>query len=133
MVDFFSGVSGANLYKLKNVKGEYFFLKTAIVISSSKSLKSEFQNYTWLKGKFLVPNVIFYEISNKIEYLCISKLKGKSLDAYLDIYEPVEIVTSFANTLKLLHSIKTDGKAKVQDIDSLLQLAKYNIDNNLVR
>ncbi len=121
------GATDANLYRIIIGNKEAYVLKKQF-----SSLKNDYLNYNWLDGKIPVPKVIFFEQFEQFEFLCVTELKGKTLQDYIDKIEEKEIVILYANSLKQLHSIKTDKKALVQNLEQRILKAKFNAENNLV-
>jgi len=120
------GATNAELFKIGVENGETYILK------KSSDLKKDFQNYQWLTGKIPVPQIVFFEHSEQYDYLCMTELQGQSLDYYINKIDKRQIVKYYAQSLKLLHSLKIDSEALVQNLDERLAEAAYNIENNLV-
>ncbi len=121
------GATDAYLYKIICDNANTYILK-----KQSSSLRNDYRNYKWLEGKIPVPKIIFYEQFQEYEFLCLSELKGKTLDDYIDKKKPSEIVSLYANTLKWLHSLQVDKNALVQCLDKRISIAEYNVKNNSV-
>lgn len=128
---FVSKISGgstdADLYKIKTSENETYILKKQF-----SSLEHDYLNYRWLEGKLPVPKIAFYEHVEKCELLCLSELQGETLEDQLDKKGANEIITQYANPLKWLHSLKIDNRAVIQNLDTKISRAKYNLENGLV-
>jgi len=120
------GATNADLYRIENNSGNY------ILKMQYSSLEKEYLNYKWLNKKLPVPQVKFYCQHNKYELLCMTELQGQTLEYYIGKVDAKEIIRQYAKSLKLLHSLKIDKNALVQDIDQKLSIAKFNLKNGLV-
>lgn len=122
-----AGKTNAQLFSIQTENGEQYILKC-----QENSLQNDYLNYTWLKGKVPVPQVVFYDQVDAYEMLCMTALKGYPLAGYIGEIEPAEVVKRYAQALKLLHSVKIDAYALVQNLSHRLRQAKNNMENDLV-
>lgn len=128
------GATQARLFQVTVGNQIPYILKAQRKVNSFESLQNDKRNYEWLNGKIVVPEVIFYELIDNQEFLCRTKQKGKTLDKFIGEISDEEIVKRYANVLRLLHSISLDENAfsnKI-DIETKIEIAKSNIENNLV-
>jgi aminoglycoside phosphotransferase len=124
---FVAGATNAGLYNIRTGDNKSFILK-----KQSSGLKNDYLNYKWLEGKLPVPEVIFYEQFNAYELLCMTELRGQTLEKYIGITDEKALVISYATALKLLHALPVDTGALVRDLDERMTIAAYNLENNLV-
>ena len=76
------GCSTSSVYKLEGVNGENAYLEIQD-LSKITELRWEKDALQWLKGKFSVPEVLYYVERSETGYLLISEVKG------LDSHEPI--------------------------------------------
>jgi aminoglycoside phosphotransferase len=126
------GGTDADLFKIRGKENEHYILKRQPYKESNLSLKNDYLNYKWLAGKVPVPKVKFYNQSDEYEFLCMTELKGETLEYYLNKSDEKDIIRRHATSLKLLHSLSIDQNAVVQGLDKKLSRAKYNLENGLV-
>lgn len=126
------GSTKAELFSITTGRSNHYILKKQYFRYPNAFLKNDYQNYLWLEEKVPVPKIIFYEKTSDFEFLCLTELQGKTLEYYLDKFESEKIIKLYANALKMLHSLKIDNKALVQQLDLKISKAKYNLENNLV-
>ncbi|TXJ26811.1 MAG: aminoglycoside 3'-phosphotransferase [Chitinophagaceae bacterium] len=126
------GATAACLYKIITKDKGSYILKMQPAHSATFSLHSEKQNYEWLLNKVPVPAVGFFHTTGSEELLCVSELSGKTLEAYIGEVNAEELVTRYAHTLQLLHSLPINSSAQVQSLEIKIRKAKFNVENNLV-
>jgi aminoglycoside phosphotransferase len=119
-----AGETDAQLFSIKVENNVSYILKY-----QKSSLKNDYLNYTWLKGKVAVPQVLFYEQFNDYQAICMTALKGFPLSRYIGKVEDSEIVRHYAKALKHLHSLAVDKDAPHQDLTSRVSQAQFNIKN----
>ena len=90
------GATNAELFKIRTGRGENYILK-----KQPLGLESEYLNYTWLKGKVPVPEVIFYHRIDDYEVLCMTELKGKPLDRYIGEINEKDIIGYFIRWISM--------------------------------
>jgi kanamycin kinase/aminoglycoside 3'-phosphotransferase-2 len=79
-----------------------------------------------------VPKVLFYEILDDKEFLCLTKLVGETLDKLSDKSSGGKIVQHYARALKLLHSLPIDELALKLSLEARLENAQYNLLNQVI-
>lgn len=131
------GSTKAELFRVTTGKSRNFILKKQDYNGFSVTFKNDYQNYLWLEGKIPVPKIIFYEQLSNFEFLCLTELKGNTLEYHLNQTElnqneNEKIIKQYAKSLKRLHSLEIDKDALVQQLDLKILKAKVNLDNNLV-
>ncbi|MFN4144516.1 MAG: APH(3') family aminoglycoside O-phosphotransferase [Runella sp.] len=117
-----AGATAAQLYKIVAQNKQTFILKV-----QKNTLLNDYKNYTWLKGKVPVPEVIFYECRDGWEYLCTTALEGKTLEDFRGEISDEALVKRYAQALKILHAVPIDTNAVVQNLDHRLQKAYFNL------
>lgn len=125
------GASGAEVFVLSANEGE-FILKQQKASTPFHSLQHEMENYRWLKDKIAVPEVKAFHADVRMEYLCMSRLPGSTLDSLLDVLPRDLWVTLFAETLKQLHAIPLDGTAPSRSLDAYVDAARDNLRRGIV-
>jgi aminoglycoside phosphotransferase len=126
------GSTNAELFRITTDESKSFILKKQTYNNHNINLKYDYLNYLWLDGKIPVPKIIFYEQLSDFEFLCLTELQGRPLEYYFDKIEAEEIIKLYAISLKKLHSLKIDKTALVQNLDSKISKAKYNLNNGLI-
>lgn len=85
----------------------------------------------WLEEKLPVPKVICVAKENGMNYLLMSRVKGKmSCDEYF-LEHPDELCEHLATALRMLWSIDISDCPTVRDIDCELKDAKRQVENKL--
>lgn len=125
------GATNADLFKIMTAEGESFILKRQTFDDSKVSLQNDKNNYEWLEGKVPVPTVKFYHRLDKYEFLCMTEIQGQPLENFFGKIDAKEVIRRYANSLKLLHSLKID-QFSFQNLDNRLEKAKYNLDHGLI-
>ena len=129
------------------IKDEDYFIdevgmsSSKVVIFKDKVLKiqaideeseHEYNIMKWLQGKLPVPKIIKYNRQENKSYLLMSKLEGKMSceDEYLRC--PELLTSLLAAGLKRLWQIDISNCPFSFSLDKKLEMAKYNVENNLV-
>lgn len=121
------GGSDAKIYSILTEDNRKLILKT-----QPSSLENEYSNYKWLEKRTKVPEVIFYSRHNKTDFLCMTELRGYSLDHFIGEISPDEVIRRFSETLKSLHSLVLDQTTLVQNLDQRLLQAEKNLKENRI-
>jgi aminoglycoside phosphotransferase len=132
MLSISGGATNADLFRILDDEGQSFILKGQTLDYCNVSLQNDKSNYEWLEGKVPVPRVIFYQGFENYEFLCMTEIQGQPLEKFFGTIDPREVIRRYADSLKLLHSLKIDQSAFIQNLDSRLEKAKYNLDHELV-
>lgn len=122
------GLSGDSVREIiKN--GEIYYIKE----STSNNLDREYFIMNYLKGKIPVPEVVYYCYNGEKTILVTKKLQGEMI-CEDDIFDNAELVISLAaKGLKILQNYDINGFPIYNGIDAKLAIAKYNLDNGLVK
>ncbi|MFC5528725.1 APH(3') family aminoglycoside O-phosphotransferase [Cohnella yongneupensis] len=102
------GHSGSAVYRVNGFKGGAAYLK----ISPSEwdtTLRSEMEALSWLSGKAPVPELLFYEQVNGMDYMLTSEVIGQDASREAHLSKPDQLVRLYAEGIKLLHSLPIEG------------------------
>ena len=86
----------------------------------------------WLQGKLPVPKVLEFERDEKKNYLLMTKMPGEMACADKYMKKPEQLTDSLAKGLQMLWKVDINHCPFSNHLEKKLQLAKYNVDNNLV-
>lgn len=118
----------------KSASDVFIFENDLVLKAENKSHTSdgEYEMMQWLKGKLPVPNVVdFYSDSEK-NYILMTRLKGK-MACDPSVTQDVQVMAKLlAKGLQKLWEVNIGDCPRVIDLDYKLDLALYNIENNLV-
>jgi aminoglycoside phosphotransferase len=126
-----TGMSGSAVYQIAGEDREAAFLK----ISPSTrlgSLRSERDALSWLRGRFPVPEPLYYEAYRGTDYLLTSSLPGLDASCQELLARPEELVRIYAESLRELHRIPIDSCPLVQRLDVKLDEARLRVEENAV-
>lgn len=86
----------------------------------------------WLQGKLPVPKVLGFEKKNGKNYLLMSKLTGDMScdDKYMQT--PERLLSILADGIQMLQNVDITDCPYCSCLDIKLEMAKYNVDYNLV-
>ncbi len=121
------GGTDAKLFSINIENGNDFVVKI-----QEQSLRNEYLNYQFLAGKVPVPRVQFYTSWQNHDILCMTKIKGQTLDSQRHEANPSDIVRQYAHALKLLHAIPIQNAPVWQNIQEKVMEAGIRIKENLV-
>ena len=94
--------------------------------------RKQVQIMKWLEEKTFVPRVIEYEEKSSKCYLLMSKIGGKmSCDEYYLDNADI-LLKALADGLKMLWKVDISGCPVVRDLDTVLNEARLQVENNLV-
>lgn len=122
------GRSTAGVYRYFNEKISYY-LK---IQPSFQGLEKEKNIMEWLQNKLLVPEKIYFESYNDLDYLLMSEMEGEMLCSYYFLDNPEESVRLLADGIKMLQSIPVEDCPFDNNLKIKLEEALFNIKNNLV-
>ena len=119
------GCSGSDIYLFEND----LVLK---VENKRDESDGEYEMIKWLEDKLPVPIAVKYYTNGKINYLLMTKLKGKMV-CHKDIIKDSEnMARLLARGLKQLWHVNIEDCPRKIDINYKLTRAYYNVVNNLV-
>lgn len=134
--------------KIKNMIGNESFSydnvgmsDSTVIIFADKILKiqtiseeaeHEYQIMEWLQDKLPVPRVLAYEKSEDKNYLLMTKVSGVMSCADQYMRNPEQLVDLLAEGLEMLWKVDISNCTYRHGLDEKLQMAKYNVQNNLV-
>ena len=104
-------------------------LKIQIINEESER---EYRVMKWLQGKLPVPKVLEFERDEKKNYLLMTKMPGEMACADKYMEKPEQLTDSLAKGLQMLWKVDINHCPFSNHLEKKLQLAKYNVDNNLV-
>lgn len=134
--------------KIKNLIGNEKFSyddvgmsDSTVIIFTDKVLKiqpiseeseHEYQVMEWLQNKLPVPSVLAYENTEDKNYLLMTKVSGEMSCAEQYMRDPEQLVNLLAEALKMLWEVDISDCTYKHGLDEKLQMAKHNVQNNLV-
>ncbi len=119
-----TGMSGAGILLYDD-----FVLKTSPYRRQTEETVRLMQ---WLEGKLPVPRVIAYERGGDLQYLLMSRIKGKmACDGYY-LERPKELTKLLADALRMLWQLDTAGCPRTGTIEADLAEARYRVEQGLV-
>lgn len=98
---------------------------------SSKSDK-EYSAISWLQGRLPVPEIMKFVQSEGYNYILMSRLSGEMSCSEKNLQDINKLVIALADGLKMLWNVDINNCPFMNNLDAILKIAKYNIDNNLV-
>ncbi len=126
------GASSASTYYIKNTNEKNYYIKIQEVNNDCSYLLSEKIAYEWLKDYLLVAEVIFYELYDTYEVLCISEIMGSDFKKIRKSINSNEIIKLYARGLKKLHDLPLGNCHIVSDLDNKLEKALERVEKSLV-
>lgn len=121
------GCSNSQVIKIEK-DGLVYFLKMA----NKGSLTSEYNKLMWLDEKLKVPRVIFYDTTEKEEFLVTEAVKGEMVcsDKYLN--NPDMGIKIIVEAFKNINAVDITDCPFDTSIDYKLSLVEYNVKNQLI-
>ena len=98
----------------------------------SEESENEYHVMEWLQGKLPVPKVLGFEKDEKKSYLLMTKLPGEMSCTGKFLDNPEELSFKLAEALQMLWKVDISGCPYIYNLERKLQMAKYNVENNLV-
>lgn len=86
----------------------------------------------WLNGKLPVPKIKVSEKEDNINYLLMTKIKGKMICDCEEFNEPMKVVKLLVEGLKMLWKIDISVCPFDSTLDKKLSIAEYRVKNNLI-
>lgn len=124
-----SGLSGANIYRFQKEKKVYFLKVVDVNNRFVDELEIEYKILKWLEGKFQVPKIIAFEKTSSNYFLLITAVKGNTLKELYNQGKSIEeIVTIYAESLKLIHGISISGCPNKENDEFMLSKAKKHLE-----
>lgn len=124
------GASIASLYYVQST--ENYYIKIQEKRDYYKGLIDEKKAYEFLDGKVLIPEVIFYEIHDGYEVLCITEIKGDNLKKLRTQMSDKEVIELYAQGLRNLHKLSIEHCPLINPLEDKIMSAKYSVENDLV-
>lgn len=92
---------------------------------------NEYRMMKWLQNKLPVPQIIHFENKDGLNYILMSRIRGK-MACSLDLLEnPNNLVKLLAEGLKMLWSVDISECPYDNSLDNKLRLAEFRVRNNL--
>lgn len=126
-----SGGTKATLFRILADDRSYV-MKVQPVFSAEEGLAKESDVYTWLLGKMPVPEVKFLTINEGVEYLCMTEMPGKPLEAYQQVWTDELMVIRYAYALKQLHALPLDGNIPYWPLEDRLRVAQVRLQERAI-
>ena len=98
--------TAAKIYRLES-ESDAVYLKL-IEGQPTRSLERESKILEWIDGRIPTPNLLYYTYENEVEYQLTSEVKGTPTYK-VQSFEKVDAVRVLGETLKMVHSMGTDG------------------------
>ncbi len=97
------------------------------------SLRGEKDALSWLKGKAPVPELLYYETYNGMDYMLTSEIVGQDASREENLADPEQTIRLYAEGLRLLHRIPIEGCPMDRTLKRKLKLAERRVGEGLVR
>lgn len=101
------------------------FLKSAPL----NSMKSEYENTKFLNSKYVAPKVLEYINCEGKDYLLTERILGEDGISGNHMDNPEKLAKVFGESLKMLHSISTDGCPNKNRTVEIIEEARVNVAN----
>lgn len=122
------GRSTAGVYRYFNNKTSYY-LK---IQPTLQGLETEKNIMEWLQNRLQVPKKIYFESYNSLDYFLMTEIEGEMLCSDYFSDNPKESVGLLADGIKMLQSISIEDCPFDNGLETKLEEALHNIENNLV-
>jgi len=106
-----------------------YYIKTA----KGSKLDKEYFMFNYLKDKALAPKVVYFNYDGDFSTMITEKLEGDMIccdEIFDDMHRVVGLA---ADAIKLLQSVDVSDCPFYNNLDVKLGIAKYNIDNKLIK
>lgn len=125
--------SGTRIYKIidPHHKENNLYLKINS-IQSDRDLLVEAKKLKWLQGKLPVPEILFSDEINSIQYLLLTEIKGLPLCDHNLQTNLLSIVKLFAQGLKMIHSIEISDCPFDRTLNFQIESAFDRINKKLI-
>lgn len=131
IVPIASGGTDAQL-RLLTAEGNQYILKSMHLKLPEESLSRERDMYAWLSGKVPVPQIKFFIVHNGVEYLCMSKLPGDTLESCIRKWKAEYVVVRYAEVLKQLHALPLDAAIPHWPMEDRLRVAQVRLQERAI-
>ena len=125
------GKSSDKVFRLQQSDGVTYFLKIAHKLPL-RDLQAEAEVLKWLADKLPVPEVIRFDEDDDRDYLLISGLPGVDTDSLIGEMDNVKLVKLLARGLRQIHRIPVENCPFDRTLDTVMKLAWFNVQNDLV-
>lgn len=109
-----------------------FIDKVLKIQTVSEESEHEYQVMKWLQDKLPVPRILAYEKADDKNYLLMTKVLGEMSCADQYMRNPEQLANFLAEGLKMLWKVDISNCTYMHGLDEKIQMAKYNVQNNLV-
>jgi kanamycin kinase len=126
--------TAAKIYRLEG-ENDALYLKL-IEGQPTRSLERESKILKWIDGRLPTPKLLYYAYENKVEYQLTSEVKGTPTYK-VQPFERADAVKVLGETLKMVHSLDTDGcpinnrienkLAQIEDASGLGEMPDENL------
>ena len=94
--------------------------------------ENEYNMMRWLYKILPVPKVLGFERRNGKSYLLMTRVSGEMSCSQQYMLDPEILVSLLSDALKMLWSVDINECPFMCDLDKKLQMARYNVEKNLV-
>lgn len=126
-----SGGTEASLFRIQ-ADDRTYVMKVQSVLSIEEGLAKERDVYTWLLGKMPVPEVKFFTVHDGVEYLCMTEIPGKTLEAFQKVWTDEELVARYASALRQLHGLPLDTAVPYWSLEDRLRVAQVRLHERAI-
>jgi len=122
------GKSGALVYRI-SINGCIYYLKINRNDVTIDPIRREYAVLSWLVNQLPIPRIVCFEAFQQYEYLLTEAIDG--IPGHFDEIRqyPDKYVTSYAKTIRMIHSVAISECAFFQKIDDKLKLAEIRLKN----
>lgn len=122
------GYSNTQVFHIIKNEKEYF-----LKIGEKESLNNEYTKLQYLQNKLPVPEIVFHETNENIEYLITSKIPGEMVCSDYYMNHQSEGIDIIVEAFKLLYNIDISDCSIDVSLDYKLSLAENNIKKGLIK
>jgi len=98
----------------------------------SEESENEYRIMQWLQDKLPVPQVLGFEKDKKKSYLLMTRVPGEMACTDKFMKNPEQLTAMLAEGLQMLWKTDISNCPCIYNLEKKLQMAKYNVENNLV-
>ena len=125
------GHSGSAVYRIHDFQGRAAYLKIS-PSAWNMTLSGERDALNWLKSKAPVPELLYFETYNGMDYILTSEIAGQDASRDANLAHPEQTVRLYAEGLRMLHRIPIKECPLDRTLTSKLKLAERRIEEGLV-
>ncbi len=126
------GASSARTYCLRRRGAPTLYLKIDCA-EPRRELHQERLVLEWLAGRLAVPRVLNFDHQEQTDFLLLSEVPGTNAVESTGYLNKAQIVVLLAQGLKTVHNVGAQNCPFDRSLNRVVEEAKFNVDNGLVR